>query len=160
MPPHPSPDLSVRERERERSIKRDLKRDLRLDVRIILHVDTERELALPAGTKRRDRYRAIDHQRSHQETSSRYTRDVCPRYRSRSNARIYARTRTYWRGEVRFTRAKVTSIRERVVWCGFVGWNRIFSCRLVVVFTNVVSFNEARFKYEEKEGNLWTDRES
>lgn len=62
--------------------------------------------------------------------------------------------------EVRFTRAKVTSIRERVVWCGFVGWNRIFSCRLVVVFTNVVSFNEARFKYEEKEGNLWTDRES
>lgn len=89
MPPHPSPDLSVEERERERPIKS----DLRLDVRIIFHADTE--LALPAGTKRRDRYRAIDHQRSHQETSSRYTRDVCPRYRSRSNARIYARTHTH-----------------------------------------------------------------
>lgn len=125
MPPHPSPDLSVEERERERPIKS----DLRLDVRIIFHADTE--LALPAGTKRRDRYRAIDHQRSHQETSSRYTRDVCPRYRSRSNARIYARahTQTYIctgeeerrrkreeeRGEVCFIRTKVTLWLERLV---------------------------------------------
>lgn len=125
MPPHPSPDLSVEERERERPIKS----DLRLDVRIIFHADTE--LALPAGTKRRDRYRAIDHQRSHQETSSRYTRDVCPRYRSRSNARIYARahTQTYIctgeeerrrkreeeRGEVCFIRTKVILWLERLV---------------------------------------------
>lgn len=116
MPPHPSHDLSVRERERERPIKSDLKRDLRLDVRIIFHADTE--LALPAGTKRRDRYRAIDHQRSHQETSSRYTRDVCPRYRSRSNARIYALTHTHictyvYSGEEERRKGKGGGKRER-----------------------------------------------
>lgn len=61
--------------------------------------------------------------------------------------------------EVRFIRTKdYLDSREAG---GFVGWKgRIFPCRLVVLFvTNVVSFNEARFKdYEEKEGNLWTVR--